>query len=159
MSERNQRRPYVSTVEEFDVSSPERTMTVRKLKTRKGERLEFESPAEGSTLSVDALGLESLAWQEPDLFDAYLSDEYDHEPLANDAEEVDCDIEFEVTNEYAHVRVRRLQSPERSVLEIHAPKKRERIQADPHALEGLARQDHTIFTEFLEQPHGPEDDH
>lgn len=159
MNEKGQRRSYVSTVEEFYVSSPERTVTVRKLKTRKGERVEFESPVDESTLSVDALGLESLAWQESDLFATYLSSEYDLKPLEEDAEEVACDVEFELMNEYAHVRVQRLQSPERATLEIHAPKKRERIQIDPDGLCGLAQQDHTIFSGFLEQPHGPEDHH
>lgn len=159
MSEESQRRPYVSTVEEFDVSSPERTVTVRKIKTRKGERVEFESSVDENVLSVDALGLESLAWQESDVFAAYLSSEYDSEPLEEDAKEVACDVEFELMNEYAHVRVRRLQSPGRAVLEIHAPKKRERIQVDPDGLWGLAQQDHTIFSRFLEQPHGPEDHH
>ncbi|MHC3437432.1 hypothetical protein ACYJ1Y_04850 [Natrialbaceae archaeon A-gly3] len=159
MKEKSQRRPYVSTIEEFDVSSPERTVTVRKLKTRKGERVEFESPVDESTLSVDALGLESLAWQELDVFAAYLSSEYDLEPLEEDATEVVCDVEFELMNEYAYVRVRRLQSSERATLEIHAPKKRERVQIDPDGLWGLAQQNHTIFSEFLEQPHGPEDHH
>lgn len=157
MSDNTQRRPYVTTVERFDVSSTEQTVTVRKLKTRKGERIEFESPADGSTLTVDALGLESLAWQESDIFAAYLSSEYDFEPLNEDAEEVVCDIEFELMNEYAHVRVRRLRSPERVVLEIRAPKKRERIQINSNGLRGLVQQDHTIFSEFLTQPHGPDD--
>lgn len=156
MSERDQRRPYVSTVEEFDVSS-ERTVTVRKLETRKGERVEYASPVDESTLSVDALGLESLAWQESDLFAASLSSEYDLEPLEEEATEVACDDAFELMNEYAHVRVRRLQSPERELLEVHAPKKRDRIWIDPDGLRELTRQDHTIFSDFLEQPHGPED--
>ncbi|WP_280535480.1 hypothetical protein [Halopenitus sp. POP-27] len=159
MTDRNHRRPYVSTVEEFDVSSTERTVTVRKIETPKGERVEFESSAEARTLSVDALGLESLTWQSPDVFTVEPVDENDAEPLEEDADEVDCDVEFELMNEYAYVRVRRLQSPVRTTLEIHAPKKRERIQITPAGLEGLARRDHTVFSEYLEQPHGPEDHH
>lgn len=159
MTEDTTTRPYVTTLEEFDVSTPARTVTVRKLKTRKGERVEFESPTDGSLLSVDALGLESLAWQEWDVFSSYLSEEYDLEPLEVEDEDVTCDLEFELTNEYAHVVLRRLQSSERAVLEIRAPKKREHIQIDADGLAGLAGQDHTVFSGFLEQPHGPEDHH
>jgi len=151
--------PYVTVVDEFDVSDGEQTATVRKLKTRKGERLEIESPSGDETLRIDALGLESLSWQETEIFDRFLPGGHDMDPLNEESDDIMSDTGFDVTNEYAQVQVRRLQSPERSTLQICAPKKREQIQIDPDALGGLARQDHTLFTEFLEQPHGPEDHH
>ncbi|WP_436348287.1 hypothetical protein [Natronorubrum sp. FCH18a] len=151
--------PYVTVADEFEVSNAGRTATVRKLETRKGERVEIESPSGDETLRVDALGLESLAWQERAVISQYLPEGDEMESLETESDEVACDAEFELMNEYAHVRLRRLRSPEVSVLQIHAPKKRERIQIDASGLGGLARQTHAIFTGFLEQPHGPEDHH
>lgn len=159
MTENTRYGPYVTVVAEFDVSTADRTATVRKLKTRKGERLEIEAPSEGTSLRVDALGLESLAWQEIDTVSRHLSDGDEMYRLDEASDDVTCDTEFELMNEYAHVQIRRLRSPESAVLQIRAPKKRERIQIDANGLAGLSRQDHTIFSKFLEQPHGPEDHH
>lgn len=159
MTENTRHGPYVTVVDEFDISTIERTVTVRKLETRKGERLEIESPSEEAALRVDALGLESLAWQEPDVFSRFLPDSYAMHRLDEASDEVTCDTEFELMNEYAYVRIRRLCSLDSTVLQIRAPKKREQIQIDANGLVGLSRQDHTIFSEFLEEPHGPEDHH
>lgn len=159
MTENTRHGPYVTVVAEFDVSNADRTAIVRRLKTRKGERLEIEAPSEGTSLRVDALGLESLAWQETNAVSRYLPDSDEMRRLDEESDDVTCDTEFELMNEYAHVQIRRLQSPESAVLQIRAPKKRERIQIDTNGLVGLSSQDHTIFSEFLEQPHGPEDHH
>lgn len=159
MTKKRSYGPYVSVVDEFSVSSGGQTATLRKLKTKKGERLEIESPSGDETLRVDALGLESLSWQETEIFDRFLPDGHEMDLLDEESDDVTSDTGFDVANEYAQVHVRRLQSPERSTLQIRAPKKREQIQIDVDALGGLARQDHMLFTEFLEQPHGPEDHH
>lgn len=151
--------PYVTLVNEFDVSTGEQTATVRKLETRKGERVEIESPSGDEMLRVDALGLESLSWQDTEVLERFLPDGHDMAPLDEESDDVTSDTGFEVSNEYAQVHVRRLRSPERSTLQIRAPKKREQIQIDAAALGGLARQNHMLFTEFLEHPHGPEDHH
>jgi hypothetical protein len=47
---------------------------VRKIQTPKGERLEIESPKKGHVIRLDALELESLTWQEKDIFDEFLRD-------------------------------------------------------------------------------------
>jgi len=151
--------PYVSLVDEFTVSTGEQTGTVRKLKTRKGERVEIRSPSGDESLRVDALGLESLSWQETETLERFLPEGHDMALLDEDSDDVASDTGFKLSNEYAQVHVRRLRSPGQSTLQIRAPKKREQIQIDAVALGGLASQDHMLFTEFLEQPHGPEDHH
>lgn len=159
MTSEQSNSPYVSVVDEFTVSSSGQTATVRKLTTRKGERVEIESPSGDQRLRVDALGLESLAWQESDIASRFVSGEYERTLFDEDSNDVTTDAGFKLMNEYAHVHVRRMQSSQESALQIRAPKKREQIQLDAAAVAGLAREDHQLFSEFLEQPHGPEDHH
>lgn len=43
-------------------------VTVRRVRTRNGVRLEVRSPRLGRSILLDALELEALTWQEPGLF-------------------------------------------------------------------------------------------
>jgi hypothetical protein len=52
------------------------TVRVRKERTRNGERLVIESPRLGFAIRLDALELESLAWQEPGFFSRLLETPY-----------------------------------------------------------------------------------
>lgn len=45
---------------------------VRKVMTRNGERLEIEAPKLGHRIRLDAVALEALTWQTPQLFSALL---------------------------------------------------------------------------------------
>jgi hypothetical protein len=45
---------------------------LRKVRGRNGERLEIEAPRLGHSVRLDAVALESLTWQEPELFSALL---------------------------------------------------------------------------------------
>jgi hypothetical protein len=46
---------------------------VRKLLTRNGERLEVESMRLGYRIRLDALGLEALSWQAPEVISGWLA--------------------------------------------------------------------------------------
>jgi hypothetical protein len=65
---------------------------VRKLLTRNGERLEVESMRLGYRIKLDALGLEALSWQAPEVISGWLATPFgpasgnDRELTANDRE-------------------------------------------------------------------------
>ncbi|MGG1599355.1 hypothetical protein [Paenibacillus naphthalenovorans] len=46
---------------------------VKKVYTRNGERLEITSPKLNHSIQLDPLALESLTWQEPEVFTEFLS--------------------------------------------------------------------------------------
>jgi hypothetical protein len=46
---------------------------IRKVRTRNGERLEISAPRRGTQILLDALDLESLTWQTPEVFSKFLS--------------------------------------------------------------------------------------
>lgn len=46
---------------------------IRKVYTRNGERLEIVSPKLQRSIQLDPLALESLTWQEPEVFTGFLA--------------------------------------------------------------------------------------
>ena len=56
----------------IEVSNEFATISVRKVCTRNGERLEIISPRLGHRIVLDALALESLTWQTMDTFSRFL---------------------------------------------------------------------------------------
>lgn len=49
---------------------------VRRVRTRNGVRLEVSSPRMGTRIRLDALELESLTWQDPEVFSEFLEDPF-----------------------------------------------------------------------------------
>lgn len=47
---------------------------VSKVRTPRGERLEIREPRSGHRIRIDALGLESLSWQDSDIFSEFLKE-------------------------------------------------------------------------------------
>jgi len=144
---------YIEVAEETEIRGDDAVVLARRIKTPKGERLELRDGED--LLRVDALGLESLTWQDLDVFSEFLGYEYD---LANRTEseaEDTVDCEFTLSNEYADIVVRSVDSPDGDRLIIEAPKKHFSVRVDAEGLQGLAAQDTSIFSEFLETPHGP----
>ena len=66
------------------------------------------------------------------------------------------DGEFELSNEFASVRVRRVYTRNGVRLEISSPRLGRSIRLDPLALESLTWQPPETFSNFLRQPFGPE---
>lgn len=49
---------------------------VRRVHTRNGVRLEIRSPRMDTTIRLDALELESLTWQDPEIFSGFLEEPF-----------------------------------------------------------------------------------
>lgn len=61
-----------------------------------------------------------------------------------------------LSNEFATVVVRKVNTRNGQRLEIESPKLGRSIRVDPLELESLTWQDHSTFSEMLEMPFGPE---
>jgi len=144
---------YIEVVEETEIRGDDAVVLARHIKTPKGERLELREGED--KLRVDALGLESLTWQDLDVFSEFLGYEYDLSNRTESAADDTVDCEFTLSNEYADIVVRSVGSPDGDRLIIEAPKKHFSVRVDAEGLQGLAAQDTSIFSEFLETPHGP----
>jgi len=144
---------YIEIAEETEIRGDDVAVTVRRIRTPKGERLEVRAGED--VLRADALGLESLSWQDVDVFADFVDGEYDFARRSESDADDDVDCEFTLSNEYADVVVRSVASPAGDRLVIEAPKKHFSVRVDAAGLEGLAAQDTSIFSEFLETPHGP----
>ena len=153
MTEDTDAEHYIEVAEETEISGDDATVTVRRIRTPKGERLEVR--AGDDLLRADALGLESLSWQDLDVFEDFLGHEYDLAARSESDTDDDVDCEFTLSNEYADIVVRSVESPDGDRLIIEAPKKHFSVRVDAEGLSGLAAQDTSIFSEFLETPHGP----
>ncbi len=68
----------------------------------------------------------------------------------------EADAEFELTNEFASVRVRRVHTRNGVRLEISSPRLGRSVLLDPLALESLTWQPPETFSELLRHPFGPE---
>jgi len=59
-----------------DVGNEFAVVSVRKVYTRNGERLEISSPRLGYAIRLDALALESLTWQTMETFTKFLEEPF-----------------------------------------------------------------------------------
>jgi hypothetical protein len=65
-----------------------------------------------------------------------------------------ADHDFELTNEFATVRVRRVYTRNGVRLEIHSPRLGTVVRLDPLSLESLTWQTSETFSSFLRHPFG-----
>jgi hypothetical protein len=72
-----------------------------------------------------------------------------------DQDDAAADRDFELSNEYATVRVRRVYTRNGVRLELTSVKLGTTIRLDPLALESLTWQTGETFSRFLRQPFGP----
>jgi hypothetical protein len=68
--------------------------------------------------------------------------------------DADADRDFELTNEFATVRIRRVYTRNGVRLEISSPRLGRSIRLDPLALESLTWQPPETFSNFLRHPFG-----
>jgi hypothetical protein len=113
------------------VAAEESEVRVRYVETPKGERLELASTG-GSTVRLDAIALESLAWVDAQLFGSFFGCDSDDGSQTrgeapaivaapDEAPEATRDL-VSITNEFAHVDVRTVTLSGRDHLELVAPK-------------------------------------
>lgn len=80
------------------------------------------------------------------------------DPLADESPE-DLDpgeAPFDLVNEFAHVRVRKVYTRNGERLEISSPRLDRRVRLCPLELESLSWQQPEFFSELLSTPYGPE---
>ena len=65
---------------------------------------------------------------------------------------------IEITNEFATVTVRRVETRNGVRLRIESPRLQRSIDLDPLELESLTWQSHDLFSGLLAHPFGPEDE-
>lgn len=75
---------------------------------------------------------------------------------AADGADLDVAEQFQVSNEFAQVQVRKVYTDKGERIELESPKLGYSIRIDPIALESLTWQDASLFSDLLETPYGPE---
>ena len=127
-------------------------VTVGHVDTPKGERLELESPG-GKSIRLDAVALECLTWQDRERFEALFGS------LDGDAGEVRPVVATEnagsgtglatITNEFAHVEVRKVAASDGEGLELVAPKAGTAVTLTAPGLERVAVQSQATITDLV----------
>ncbi|WP_254533084.1 hypothetical protein [Natrinema gelatinilyticum] len=134
------------------VADGNRQVTIQKVHTPRGERLQFDASATDESIRLDAVALESVTWQESsEMADRAATVERTTTTVERAPSEVD---ELMIANEYGQVQLERVDD---DAVHLRAPKLGHEITLDVDELEWLTVQDHETFTTFLEQPFGPED--
>jgi hypothetical protein len=138
--------------EPFRVADGERVVTAQKVFTRMGERLDLRSEGLGERTSLDAIMLESVAWQDPEeMAERAAGVDRSDAQTAPELEGTERDEPITVSSEFAQARVRKVGDE----LEIAAPKLGYDVRLGPGELAWLTLQDHETFTSWLETPFGP----
>ena len=169
----SQEEHFVTKGEPVIVRDDVTEVSYRKIFTPAGERLEIEGPNVGFRIRLDAMALETLAWQDHEKFQQFVEEAGDRTPGSLDDRleamreaspveslaDADRSEPIKVTNEFAEAHVRHGRGPEGDLVEITAPKLGYRIVLTPTELESVTWQEPETFTEFLETPFGPDDHH
>jgi len=127
-------------------------VTLRYVDTPKGERLELESPGRDS-IRLDALALECLAWQDRERFEAVFGaldgDARDASPVVDPDDPGSGSELASITNEFAHVEVRKVTAADGERLELVAPKAGAAVTLTAGALERVAAQSQSTITDMV----------
>ena len=68
--------PTIKRGQSFTVANEFAEVTLQKIHTPRGERVEIKSPSLGYQIRLDAVALESITWQEPELFSELLEEPF-----------------------------------------------------------------------------------
>lgn len=143
------------------------TVTLRKAYTPNGQLLEVSSPDTTDSRRLDAIELESVTWQDRDTLHAAMERrEGDHGDTPGEATEfADSPTQLRetmenpdltITNEYAEVRISAFSADGAEWCGLVSPKLGYYLRLTPSELEGITELPHTIFSDFLQRPYGPE---
>jgi hypothetical protein len=143
--------PKTTPTDSFEIADSGRTVELQKLRTPTGERLTVRG--ESADIRLDALALESLTWQDDAFFEELTAIAHD----GGDA--IDASEELQIGNEYTVVRLRKLETTAGPRVAVASPKLGYRCRLSPEELDALTREQIGIFSELLETPFGPEEDH
>ena len=135
------------------------TVLVQKLFTRTGERVELRAEALDEAVRLDAIALESVAWQDvATMADRGASVDRAEARQAPDSGSIETKREEPITisSEFARARLSAVERGGSARLAIEAPKLGYTIDLGARELEWLTLQDHETFSSWLEHPFGPE---
>ncbi|WP_256301537.1 hypothetical protein [Haloarchaeobius salinus] len=131
-------------------------VVVRRVTTPKGARLELDASRVDERIRLDAVTLECLAWQDRSTFLSFLDQQeqsrpadellVQREPGDNLTEEL-----TRITNEFGHVEIQVPDTDTPTWVELVAPKLGYTTRLNAVALESIASQDQSTFTELLRQ--------
>lgn len=140
-------------VDEFSLGTGPDAVTIRKLRTPNGERLELAIAEH--RIRLDALELESLTWQDDAFFVGELGVTERPDRAVSPADVRD-DARLKIGNEYTTVWLRLTDDGER--LAVASAKMGYGTHLGAASLAALARRDQAFFTGLLDTPLGPEGD-
>lgn len=163
--------PYIETEPPFEIADQDDSVTLQKLITPRGERLEISTPELGTSIAVDALDLESLTFQDEETLRAIGNPARD--PLGTDEQLSGNDITEEptagaasaestsarVSNEFTQVTVSKIETTNGDRLDITSEKLGYSNRLTPSVLRAISGQGPDMFSEFLHEPWGPDHDH
>jgi hypothetical protein len=150
----------VGPTRESEISLDDGQIIVSNLRTKRGRRAEIA--AGGESVRLDAMILESIAWQRSRSSLATVAAdttavEDDEVPLTG-GERVSESAGFQITNEYAQVELAKVQTGAGEAVQVSAPARGSETNLGAPTLRALARITDTFaFSTFFETPVGPED--
>jgi len=153
--------PIASKEEQIaEIADDFASVTVTKIITPCGTRIEISASNTGHSIRLDPLELESLTWQTPDSFLELLGPDVPGEAkrLIQEVAAEDSTQETDpvlVSNEFARIEVTTGRFRGVDVLHLNSPKLGYSNIIAPIVLEALTRQDSELFSEYLETPFGP----
>jgi hypothetical protein len=145
--------PETTAVDSFTVDDGDHRVELRKLLTPNGERLVVES--DGASVRLDALALESLTWQDAAFFEDLTGSEH----AGDEGVPVDDEPTIQIGNEYTTIRIRSHETTDGPRISLRSPKLEYHCLLDAAELAAIAHRDAAFFSDLLETPLGPEDDH
>lgn len=143
--------PNVTNQPSLELAYGDASVTLRKVYTPNGERLEVDSDV-GRT-RLDALELESLTWQPEEFFCDLIEDGFH---LPDVPVERDPDPDIKIGNEYTTITMRRIDSNGEQKLRLTSLKLGYATEVDARVFGALVEKPITFFSELLHTPYGPE---
>jgi len=136
----------------FELRDANEHVALTKTRTKNGERLIIE--CNGARVTVDALALESLTWQEDSFFTELTGSPHEEGTVENRR-----GSDLQIGNEYTVVRLGILDTDVGQRLQVSSPKLGYSCRLDGGELCALATREVEFFSELLHTPYGPVDDH
>lgn len=135
------------------IEGPATAVAVREVETPKGERLELETSDGTGRIRLDAVALESLTWQDDDSFDRLLGTPERLEAAIVTGYEGAATATplTAITNEFGHVNVRELETPDGPLLELDAQNMAYAAQLNAAALAAIAGQSIDVFERLIRE--------
>jgi len=138
--------------EAMSLDTDDVSVSLTRILTPTGERLQIKGPED--SIRLDALALESLTWQDDSFFTDLTGIE--HTP---GQESTPTDQRIQIKNEYTVIQLTLLDTDSGPRLELKSPKLEWACRLSPAEIAVLTGQEIGFFSDLLQTPLGPQDDH